>query len=157
MKRLLVIAALLTLLLPATKAQSLRLGERIPELQIFSEGGEQYVMGKHVKEYVYMIFVHSESTPCLSLIERLNNVDRELFENITVILITPEDPNNNATIHERFTNNMYPITYDLEYRTLKNFGVSFVPFGVLYNTKRKRTVWFGSTLLFDDTAIEKIL
>ena len=147
MKRLF---ALLTLLLTTTlsvEAQSVRLGERIPDIHTDSELGKEFELA--TKEYVYMVFVHSKSKPSLNLVDEINSVNPELLSNIDVVLVTTEDIDDNAAIVKRFDDNIFPIAYDLERRTCRNFGINYVPFGVVYDTKRKRALWFGSSLPFE--------
>ncbi len=151
MKRLLTIATLIIMSTLVVRAQGVSLGIRIPDIHLDSELGKELEMA--TKEYVYMIFVHSESRPSIAFVERLNNVSEQHMRNLDVVLVTPEDIANNATIVERFANNRFTIAYDLERRTFHNFDINYVPFGVIYDTKRKRVLWFGSTLPFNDSAV----
>lgn len=151
MKRLLAIAMLLIMSSTVVLAQGVSLGIRVPDIHLDSELGRELEMA--TKEYVYMVFVHSESSPSITFVERLSSVDERLMHNLDVVLVTPEDISDNATIVERFVNGRFPIAYDLEHRTFRNFGISYVPFGVIYDTKRKRALWFGSTLPFDDSTL----
>ena len=151
MKRLLAIVTLLIMSTSGVEAQSVSLGIKVPGIHLDSELGKELEMV--TKEYVYMIFVHSESSPSIALVERLTGVDQRLMHNLDVVLVTAEDIADNATIVERFADGRFPIAYDLEHRTFRNFGISYVPFGVIYDTKRKRALWFGSTLPFDDSAV----
>lgn len=151
MKRLFAIAMLLIMSSTIVLAQGVSLGMRVPDIHLDSEFGRELEMA--TKEYVYMVFVHSESSPSITFVERLSNVDERLMHNLDVVLVTPEDIADNATIVERFADGRFPIAYDLEHRTFRNFGISYVPFGVIYDTKRKRALWFGSTLPFDDSTL----
>lgn len=151
MKRLLAIATLFVMSVSYSLAQSVSLGIRVPDIHLDSELGKELEMA--TKDYVYLVFVHSESSPSIALVESLSGIDEPLMHNLDVVLVTPEDIADNATIVERFADGRFPIAYDIEHRTFRNFGISYVPFGVIYDAKRNRALWFGSTLPFDDSAL----
>lgn len=154
MKRLLIIASLLLAAITESKAQNIRLGERVPDIHVETELGKELELG--TKEYVCLIFAHSESGPSVAAFEKLNEVRDILLRNFDVVVITPEASDSKDAIHERLDLGGMVLAHDIEYRTFKEFGISYVPFCVIYERKRQKTVWFGSIQQLDAKNIELI-
>ena len=68
MKRLLAIATLFVMSVSYSLAQSVSLGIRVPDIHLDSELGKELEMA--TKDYVYLVFVHSDSSPSIALVER---------------------------------------------------------------------------------------
>ena len=60
-----------------------------------------------------------------------------------IVLVTKERPDNHTEIVERLGTDKYTIAYDIDGKTYRSFGINFVPFGIVYSTKRKRVESFG--------------
>ncbi len=152
-------AALLTLLsfmlfLSTSQAQQIRLGHRIPDIKIVSEHGEDLKFIN--KEYVCLVFVHSESHPCMDALAHLRSISNHLNERMATVLISAEDSTKSEAWRDLVDDNIY-LTFDNNLHTFHAFGVNFVPFGVVYDTKRRRALWFGSLLQLQHEVLDEII
>lgn len=134
------IAILLGILCAAidVSAQSIRLGERIPEISVTSEYGTKLEYAE--KELMTLIFIHSESEPCIEAVQLL---DPYLHEMMDIVLVTPESSEEHDAIVRRLGTSDFAIAFDNDGKTYRNFGINYVPFCVIYDTQRKRIEWFG--------------
>lgn len=152
--------ALLTLLslilfLTTSQAQHIRLGHRIPEIDVESRFGEELKLIKH--DYVCLIFVHSESQPCIDALTKFKSTGDHLSERLAIVLITAENNYKENSILAGFTDETISIAYDDEYRTFCNFDVEYVPFAVIYDSKRRRTQWSGSLIQLEQEVLDSII
>ena len=121
-----------------TKAQSIRLGERIPEIDVASIYGSKLEYAD--KDLMCMVFINSKSTPC---IEAIRNLDTSLLEIMNIVLVTSERIDHYDEILNRLDCRRFAIAHDVDGKTFKSFGINYVPYGVIYDTNRKRIEWFG--------------
>lgn len=152
-------AALLTLLslvlfLTASQAQQIRLGHRIPDIKAVSGHGDNLKFND--KEYVCLVFAHSDSQPCIDALEHLHSISSYLGERMATLLISSEGIEERETWRGLINNNIY-LAFDNEFRTFRAFGVDFVPFAVVYETKRHRALWFGSLLQLQREVLDDII
>lgn len=152
-------AALLTLLslilfLTASQAQQIRLGHRIPDVKVISAYGDDLKFIN--EEYVCLVFAHSESQPCIDALSHLHNISNYLGERMATVLISAEDSTKSDIWRGLIDDNIY-LTFDDNLRTFRAFGVDFVPFSVIYNTKRHRALWFGSLLQLQPEVLDEII
>lgn len=119
-------------------AQRIRLGERIPEINVQSEYGSKLEYAE--QDLMCMVFFHSKCTPCVEAIQKLNTA---LYEVMDIALVTAESPELHDTIISRIGTRDFAIAYDIDGKTHKSFGINYVPFAVIYSTHRKRVEWFG--------------
>ena len=155
MRAILTILAAMTMFISATQAQQIRLGHRIPDINVVSELGTEIKLIE--KEYVCLIFVHTDSMPCISAIEHYQAISQDLSTRMATVLITSEERDEDVDVVARYVNSHTSVAFDDEYRTFQAFGVDFVPFGVIYDTKRRRALWFGSMLQLQREMLEDIL
>lgn len=155
MRVILTILASMMMFISATQAQQIRLGHRIPDINTASEFGTEIKLIEH--EYVCLIFVHSESLPCINAIEHYREVSQPLSSRMATVLITPEERSDDTDIIVRYANDHTSVAFDDEHRTFKAFGVDFVPFGVIYDTKHRRVLWFGSILQLHHEMLDELL
>lgn len=148
MKRLLIsvivhITALTALLGITTnaEAQTIRLGERIPDISVESEYGRS--LEQIASSYVCLIFIHSDSAPCINAVNAIESIEEIHNEAIHKVLVTYEGVEDEHSIRNRITLRNYTLAFDNEQRTFDAFEVSYVPFGVIYDTRRNRIHWFG--------------
>lgn len=148
MKRLLIsvivyITVLTALLCIPTnaEAQAIRLGERIPDISVESEYGRS--LERIASSYVCLIFIHSDSTPCINAVNALDTITEIHNEAIHKVLVTYEGMEDELSIRNCITLQNYTLAFDHERRTFQAFEVSYVPFGVIYDTRRNRIHWFG--------------
>lgn len=136
-------------------AQNIRLGERIPTIDVHSTMGTE--LNYIDKEYVCLIFIHSGSLPCVDALDSFEALADSVEERMAVVLITPEQRSSEQDIVARFIDNNTTVAFDKEHKTFKSFGINFVPFGVIYDTKQRRTRWFGSIQQLDESTIRAIV
>lgn len=146
--------AILTTVLLSTlsaDAQSLRLRERMPDVNVMSEYGSklEYVE----RDMVCLIFVNSYCIPC---IEAVQKIDRTLLDKMNIILLTTESKEYHAEIVERIGAEDLAIAYDIDSKTHKAFGINYIPFAVVYSAKRKIVEWFGPVEQLGNDILERI-
>lgn len=99
-------------------------------------------------DYAYIGFIDSRSNTCM---EFCNIVKRQLerMDNPpTVIFITREDADKTNPALKECLGGRIGAVSDGEGEIFRNFGVRYVPFGVLVDNRR-RAVWFGNPLTSD--------
>ena len=135
----------------SAEAQSVRLGERTPEVSVMSEYGSklEYVE----RDLVCLVFVSSHCEPCIKAVQ---TIDRALLEKINIILLTTESHELHDEIVERIGATELSIAYDIEGKTYKAFGINYIPFAVIYSVKRKIVKWFGPVQQLDGSLVEQI-
>lgn len=153
MKRALLISVVL-LLAGATglRAQNIALGERVPELRIASWlGGQQPVAAP----LTYLEFFHSSNAACIRSLDQLKSTANTLGSRLRVVVIVQETPEKVASLLTPYVSDRIGIGFDASGKTFANFGVSYVPFGVLVDAKN-RALWMGNSLQLTPATIEKI-
>lgn len=154
MKRIAIIIAIIITAMTSAEAQNIRLGEKIPDISVVSELGSELKLGK--KEHVCMIFVHSQSVPCVIALTEMEDIRDTLIENFDVVLITSEQSDIEAEIMERLNTKGMTIAYDNDRETFKSFGINYVPFAVIFDKRRCRVQWFGPIRHLDNESILRI-
>lgn len=150
MKKLIVTAILAVWAIAAASAQKLMIGEKVPELKV----GE-WINDRPAQGTARLIeFFHSSDN---QLKERLSALDRyaKKYEGLTIILISREGK---AAIERTVLSSPrgYSIGADDEGKTFGAFGVQYVPFCVLTDSKGK-VVWFGNPSGLEEATIESAL
>lgn len=151
---LLTICALLTIS-SLCSAQNIRLGERLPDINVTSELGMQ--LDLITQKYVCLVFVHSESLPCITALEEFQGLCATYGDRMATVLITAEQRSDEQEVMSRFVNKNTSLVFDDNRRTFNAFGINYVPFGVIYETKRRKAVWFGSLRQLHAKELESIL
>ncbi|MBO5832320.1 MAG: redoxin domain-containing protein [Alistipes sp.] len=139
MRYTLIILSLLLSFATEVSAQRVRIGERIPDIEVQSEYGPKLEYIEN--DYTCLVFINSHSAPC---IEALKHINSDMLYDTDIVLVTKEKPENHSEIVKRLGTDQYTIAYDVEGKTYRSFGVNYVPFSVIYSTKRKRVESFGS-------------
>jgi thiol-disulfide isomerase/thioredoxin len=154
MRYLLSIIAAMVALCTTTTAQNIRLGEKIPDISVESVVGTDLKLIE--QEYTCLIFMHSKCEPCYKAIPALHSAAAPLSDKLAVVLITHETKEVEETITKNFGSYFSTIAFDNNRHTYKAFGINFVPFGVIYNTKSRRIEWFGSVQQLTTAELNKI-
>lgn len=154
MRRLISIALAVLFTASAAVAQNIRLGERIPTIDIDA------TMGTHLDhietDYVCLVFVHSSSLPCIEALDKFAAIADSVKQQMSVVLITPEDPSGEKELLARFVDDNTSVAFDRDYKTFNAFGINFAPFGVIYEKRRSRAEWFGSIQQLDAETLRQI-
>ena len=141
MRRFLAILAIIMATTVDAHAQSIRLGESIPTISVSPSIDE--TLDIYNRDYTCLIFAHSESKPCVDALRKFEATAQEINKWCAIVIISGEDESNSEAIIERLDIEDYIVAFDSENRTLKNFGINYVPFAVIYRTKNSRIEWFG--------------
>ena len=154
MRRFLAILTLMVATSVAAHAQSIRLGEPISTLSVSPAIDEALAL--YNRDYTCLIFAHSESTPCVEALRNFKAIAEEIHLSCAIVVITSESESESEAIIERLGVEEYIVAFDDNNRTLKAFGIHYVPFAVVYRAKNSRIEWFGPVSQFDKSIIKKI-
>ena len=148
--------AILTLMVATTvvaHAQSIRLGEPVPSLSLQSSIDETLAL--YNRDYVCLIFAHSESEPCVDAIRDFAPTAEDISKQCAIVVITTESELDKDSIVERLGVEDYILAFDSQGRTFKAFGIQYVPFAVVYRTKNSRIEWFGPMHHIETSTFQK--
>lgn len=153
MKRALLIFVVLFLAGTAgLRAQNIALGERVPELRITTWlGGRQPAPAP----LTYLEFFHSSNAACIRSLDQLKATVNTLDGRLRIVVIAQETPEKVASLLASYVSDRIGVGFDASGKTFANFGVSYVPFGVLVDAKN-RALWMGNSLQLTPAIIEKI-
>ena len=141
MKKLLCITLSMMLCVCSLSAQTLRIGDRIPTIDVDSSAGSELKLVE--AKYTCLIFMHSESEPSTQAIRHFStNIHNEEMD-LDVVLLTPEQDGFEEEMLRSITTNKTIVAFDNNGRTFANFNIEHVPFTVVYNTDSRKAVWFG--------------
>jgi len=144
MKQLLLIILAIAMSASVAEAQHLKLGERLPSIDVDSSVGSDLKLVD--RAYTCIVFMHSESKPSVDAIREFSKMTLSLRGHLAVVLITPEQDGFEQEVLNSFTSSDTILAFDNDYRTFENFNVSHIPFAVIYDTKSRRVKWFGSLM-----------
>lgn len=155
MRNLITLALGLLLWMASAEAQILRIGERVPTINVDSSAGSDLKLVD--KEYTCLIFMHSKSNPSIEAIRQFTAFTTPLRQRLGIVLLTPEQDGFEEEMLRNITTNDTIIAFDNEGQTFSNFRVSYVPFAVIYSTRTRRVAWFGSLSQLDESNIHTII
>ena len=141
MKKLLCITLATMLCVFSLNAQTLRIGSRIPTIDVDSSAGSELKLVE--AEYTCLIFMHSESEPSIEAIRHFSSNIYNDEMDLDVVLLTPEQDGFEEDMLRSITTNKTIVAFDNEGRTFANFDIEHIPFAVVYNTASRRALWFG--------------
>lgn len=154
MKHLITIVAALLLFCTSAEAQRLRLGDRIPDIATSATLGTPIDDITH--SYICMVFIHSESAPAVEAVERLRSEHIGSDDDIAIVLLTAELKTENNALLNNFVSHNTTVAFDNNHHTFRSFGIDYVPFGVIFDTKKERIEWFGSLQHLDREVVDNI-
>ncbi|MEG0788928.1 MAG: hypothetical protein RSB23_02435 [Alistipes sp.] len=151
MKRVVLIFTLL-LCFCVAEAQNIVLGTRVPELKV-----QTWLEGRQPapSELTYIEFFHSASKSGFASLDHLKLISNKLSTKLSIIVIVQEQETKTLDRLRPYCSGQMYIGIDNSGKDFLNFGVSYVPFGVLVNAK-DRALWMGNTLKLTPAFIEKI-
>ncbi|MEG0498344.1 MAG: hypothetical protein RR318_06595 [Alistipes sp.] len=152
MKRLLFISVLTLLCTCATKAQNINIGERVPELKISTWIGRQQPV---TAPLTYIEFYHSTSKASRTSLDHLQALSNKLGTKLAIIIVSQENSEPTIAALTPYVTSQISVGIDPTGKSYANFGVSFIPFGVLVDAKN-RALWLGNTLQLTPEFIGKI-
>ena len=151
MRHILTILALVWVVAVEADAQNIRLGDRLPDIPLSNELDVAY------KDYVCLTFINTESTPCLTAIENIVGIVKEHTPNMELVFVCNQSPGCEQDIAHLTEDIKHTMAYDSEGRIFKALGIEYVPYMVIYSTKRNRVEWFGSMRQLSESTIKQII
>lgn len=155
MKHILAIILATVATILSVEAQPLRLGERLPHINVDSSVGSELKLID--KTYTCIIFMHSESQPTLEAIKSFTGLATPWRESLAIVLITPEQEGFEQEVLASFTTNDTIVAFDNNYSTFESFNVQHIPFGVIYETRSRRVQWSGSLTQLREGDLKSII
>lgn len=154
MRRIYIILVAIIALCSSVSAQNIRLGEKIPEISVESIHGEDLRNIEH--EHTCIVFMHSQCQPCIAALPLFYQAAAPYGDRLAIVLLTNEPKEMEEVLAEKFGSFVTSIAFDKGAHTYRSFGINFVPFAVIYNTKSRRIEWFGSMQQLDDNVLNNI-
>lgn len=142
-------------MIATSEAQLLRLGERIPTIDVDSSAGSDLKLVE--EKYTCIVFMHSESAPSINAIREFSAIATKHSERVALVLITAEQDGFEQEVLSSFTTNETIVAFDNNFRTFKNFAVHHIPFAVIYETRSRKAQWFGSLSQLDERSLRNII
>lgn len=143
------LAALFSVL--AAAAQHIALGERIPEFRNVA-----WLDGRAPQPapLTWIIFFHSSNRACHTSIERIEALRAACDRTLRVVVVTCEPTARIEPLLKSRLDDRFSVALDAERRIFADYGVSYVPFGVLTDD-RNRALWQGNALRLDEPTLKQ--
>lgn len=141
MRRLFAILVLFCATAFGAHAQSIRLGEQVPDLSVTPDINETLEL--YNRDYTCLIFAHSDSKPCADAMHSFAATAPSIERDCAIVVVTCEAESDRDIITERLKAREYILAFDDNNSTFKAFGIHYVPFVVIYRNKNSRIEWFG--------------
>ena len=147
-----IILALLLCSAVSASAQRVALGERIPKIK-----AERWLDDKSPEKskYTYVEFVHSRTVPCLQTFLQIQSDNAYFGDNLRAIIITKESPEQISAELRKCVTEYVNVAFDVEGEIFRDFGVHYVPFGIIIDHRRK-ALWFGNPITLKEDFLDKI-
>lgn len=137
----------------ASRAQEIVIGERVPDFR------PTEWLGAHPSEddrrATLLIFYHTESQPCVESLPHIDSLARSM-EQVRVIMVAMEAKERIAPSLARYMSERFYVAIDRSGRVFTNYGIRYVPFGVLVDSKG-RAQWIGNPTLATPESIKRNL
>lgn len=137
----------------ASRAQEIVIGERVPDFR------PTEWLGAHPSEddrrATLLIFYHTESQPCVESLPHIDSLARSM-EQVRVIMVAMEAKERIAPLLARYMSERFYVAIDRSRRVFTNYGIRYVPFGVLVDSKG-RAQWIGNPTLATPESIKRNL
>ena len=142
-----VLSTVLILSAADVAAQRIAYDERVPKINLKKCNWLDDIVPEE-SDFVYIGFVYSRSETCLDFCYAMRQQIERMEHPMTLILVTRE-PSEMIESHIReFLGAHVGMIIDDSGRIFREFGVRYVPFGVLVDYKW-RALWFGNPLTAD--------
>ena len=149
MKRFLVLAVLVLAGITAASGQKLVIGEKAPDLSVSEWMPSQPDLAGKAR---LIDFYHGLNKDCQAQLTKLNSLASQ-HSGSMVVMIVSKDGKNAANKPGGLDKNYYT-AYDSGGKTFNAYGIQYVPFSVLLDTRGK-VVWFGNISTLDNATIDK--
>lgn len=137
----------------AALAQQIALGEKVPALKVSTwlDGQKPAT----AKELTYVEFFQSANPACVSSVKQLKALTDKYGDRLEVIVIAQENEEKVAPLLKPYLSQNVYVAMDAGGKIFSAFGVQYVPFGVLVDSKN-RALWMGNSMQLTPAIIEKI-
>lgn len=126
----------------STRAQNAALGERVSEVKSESWlGGIRPAMAP----LTVISFFTASNPACVKSLEQMQELVEKSDGRLRVILVTRDDESKIAPVVTPYLTPQMTVAFDTDGKLFKNFGVNYVPFSMLTDT-RNRVLWQGNSL-----------
>ena len=137
----------------AARAQEIVIGERVPDFRPTEWLGAQ--PADDDRRATLLIFYHTESQPCVEALPHIDSLVRSL-ERERVIVVAMEPKERIAPSLARYMSERFYVAIDRTGRVFSNYGIRYVPFGVLVDPKG-RAQWIGNPRLATPESLKRNL
>lgn len=136
----------------SASAQRVALSERIPKIK-----AAYWLNGKmpEKSKYTYIEFIHSHTISCLRTLSKLQTDNAYFGEDLRGIIITKESPDQISKTLRECAGEYINVAFDAEGEIFRQFGIRYVPFGIIIDHKRK-VLWFGNPDTLNEDFFSKI-
>lgn len=147
-----VIAFFTTLLAAAgVSAQTVIIGEKAPDIKV-----SQWISGGTKNNTATLLeFFYSQSEPSKKRLPILDAIARQHGGKLNIIVISKEDPGKVAPLIDG-NNYSFSVAIDDSGKTFSSYGIQYLPFSVLTDSKG-RVVWSGNSSQLTNDIILKAL
>ena len=137
----------------ATRAQEIVIGERVPDFRPTEWLGAQ--PSEDDRRATLLVFYHTESQPCVESLPHIDSLARSM-EQARVIVVAMEAKERIAPSLARYMSERFYVAIDRSGRVFSNYGIRYVPFGVLVDPKG-RAQWIGNPRLATPESLKRNL
>lgn len=149
-KILLILFFALTASVTGAMAQKTALGERAPEVKPSAWlDGRQPASAK----FTYIEFFVASNKACVQSLENLRKIADK--SEMRIIVVARESEEKAAAVLSSYLSPRLGVAIDPDGKVFSAFGVTYVPFGVLTDSKN-RVLWIGNTLQFTPAIIDSV-
>lgn len=136
----------------AAHAQRVVIGERVPELK-----ADTWLGGVRPSPapLTYIEFFYSPGRGVMESVGHLEELSNKLGSKLHVVVLTREREDTVARLLGGKVSPLFVVALGAD-RDFGNFGVSYIPFGVLVDA-RNRALWMGNTRTLTQELIEQSL
>lgn len=149
MKKIILLFLLAAAPLAGAVAQHIALGERVPEVK-----PSAWLAGQQPQdaELTYVEFFQPANKACITSLDQLKALTGKLGAKLRVIVVTREKEDKITPLLTPYLSSQMVVALDPSGRIFTDYGVTYVPFGVLTDAKN-RALWQGNTLQLNEQTI----
>lgn len=153
MKRNILITLLILLATFAARAQEIVIGERVPDFRPTEWLGAQ--PSEDDRRATLVVFYHTESQPCVEALPQIDQLARAM-KNVRVIVVAMESKERIAPTLAKYMSAQFYVAIDQTGHVFESYGIRYVPFGVLVDSKG-RAQWIGNPTLATAESLKRNL
>lgn len=127
--------------------QKLVIGSKMPSMRDVSWVTDQPVSSKPM----LIEFYHSANPTSVKLFDKLEPIYSKYGNNIAVVVISRDNRDNMVAVMEK----PYKIGLDNNGKVFENFGVQFIPFTMLFDSKGE-LFWQGNLNTINDKVLQSV-